>query len=90
MLSYHLQMYNNSGDFYGYIRSTKKSVLKVAENGLFLEGRSCYGVAKELTTRGMKTPGSKDKWSAGSVKSILTNEKYKGDALLQNRSPLIF
>lgn len=31
----------------------------------------------------MKTPGGKDKWSAGSVKSILTNEKYKGDALLQ-------
>ncbi len=51
--------------------------------GLFLEGRSCYGVAKELTARGMKTPGGKDKWSAGSVKSILANEKYKGDALLQ-------
>ena len=50
---------------------------------LFLEGRSCYGVAKELTARGIKTPGGKDKWSAQSVKSILTNEKYKGDALLQ-------
>jgi site-specific DNA recombinase len=51
--------------------------------GLFLEGRSCYGVAKELTSRGIKTPGGKDKWSAQSVRSILTNEKYKGDALLQ-------
>ena len=51
--------------------------------GLFLEGRSCYGVAKELTARGIKTPGGKDTCSAQSVRSILTNEKNKGDALLQ-------
>lgn len=51
--------------------------------GLFLEGRSCYGVAKELTARGIKTPGGKDNWSAGTVLGILRNEKYKGDALLQ-------
>lgn len=32
---------------------------------------------------GIKSPGGKDKWNAGAVRSILTNEKYKGDALLQ-------
>ena len=29
------------------------------------------------------TPGGKEKWSISTVKSILSNEKYKGDALLQ-------
>lgn len=51
--------------------------------GLFLEGNSPFGIAKILTEKGIKTPGGKDKWSSGSVRSILTNEKYKGDALLQ-------
>ena len=32
---------------------------------------------------GVKTPRGKDKWYQGTVRSILTNEKYKGDALLQ-------
>ena len=29
------------------------------------------------------TPGGKERWAGSTVKSILTNEKYKGDALLQ-------
>lgn len=29
------------------------------------------------------TPGGKEKWSISTVRSILSNEKYKGDALLQ-------
>lgn len=37
----------------------------------------------KLTADGIKSPGGKDKWNAGAVRSILTNEKYKGDALLQ-------
>ena len=40
-------------------------------------------MAKELTRRGLKTPTGKDTWCASSVMSILTNEKYKGDLLLQ-------
>jgi flagellar capping protein FliD len=40
-------------------------------------------IAKQLTKRGLKTPGGKSKWSARTVYSILQNEKYKGDALLQ-------
>ena len=33
--------------------------------------------------RGIVTPGGKKKWNESTVLSILTNEKYKGDALLQ-------
>lgn len=51
--------------------------------GLFLQGRSPYAIAKALTSEGIPTPGGKKTWSASTVKSILTNEKYKGDALLQ-------
>ena len=51
--------------------------------GLFLQGRSPYQIAKMLTEKGIPTPGGKKVWGKAVVESILTNEKYKGDALLQ-------
>jgi DNA invertase Pin-like site-specific DNA recombinase/regulator of replication initiation timing len=50
---------------------------------LFLEGGTPHSIAKKLTQMGIHTPGGCKKWFSGTVKSILTNEKYKGDALLQ-------
>ena len=50
---------------------------------LFLSELTPHGIGKELTARHIPTPGGKEKWTASTVKSILTNEKYKGDALLQ-------
>ena len=50
---------------------------------MFLEGYTTYAIAKALTEDGIPTPGGKTLWRKGVVKSILTNEKYKGDALLQ-------
>lgn len=38
---------------------------------------------KALMNRGMLSPSGKEKWYASTVESILTNEKYKGSALLQ-------
>lgn len=51
--------------------------------GMFLQGQSTYAIARKLTEEGLETPAGKTKWYASTVKSILTNEKYKGDALLQ-------
>ena len=51
--------------------------------GMFLQGRSPFAIAKALTEEGIPTPGGKKNWSGSTVQSILTNEKYKGDALLQ-------
>ncbi len=51
--------------------------------GLFLQGRSPHAIAKLLTAEGIPSPGGKEVWSSSTVKSILCNEKYKGDALLQ-------
>jgi len=52
---------------------------------LFLEGWSCNSIAKHLTVQGIKTPGGKDQWHSTTVKSILINEKYHGNAILQKR-----
>ena len=50
---------------------------------LFLGGRSFYAITKELEKWGIKSPSGKDKWYISTVRSILTNEKYRGDALIQ-------
>lgn len=79
------------GRFLGYDRGEHGELIvneKEAETvreiyRLFLSGLTPHGIAKELTARHIPTPGGKVKWTASTVKSILTNEKYKGDALLQ-------
>lgn len=57
---------------------------------MFLSGYTFHTIAKELTEKGVKTPAGKNKWSPTTVRSILTNEKYKGDALLQKRFTVDF
>ena len=57
---------------------------------LFLEGLSPHAVAAELTRRGIKTPGGKDVWNQQTVRRMLSNEKYKGDALLQKEFTVDF
>ncbi len=49
----------------------------------FLAGKSISQIAEDLTARGIPTPGGKTKWRISTVNSILRNEKYKGDAILQ-------
>lgn len=79
------------GQFMGYdkgedgnlVLNEKEAVTIKRIYGMFLQGKTPYGIAKQLTLDGILTPGKKDTWSAGTVKSILSNEKYKGDALLQ-------
>ena len=50
---------------------------------LFLEGKTPIGIAKILTEDGVPTPGGAKKWSSQTVRRMLSNEKYRGDALLQ-------
>ena len=57
---------------------------------MFLQGMTPFGIASKLTKEKILTPGKKQKWSASTVKSILGNEKYKGDALLQKSYTLDF
>lgn len=50
---------------------------------MFLLGQAPLSIATYLTNQGIPTPSGKRKWSPQSIVSILTNEKYKGDAVLQ-------
>jgi DNA invertase Pin-like site-specific DNA recombinase len=57
---------------------------------LFLEGKTPAGVCRYLDAQGIPTPSGKKKWSQTTVGSILSNEKYKGDALLQKKFTVDF
>lgn len=50
---------------------------------MFISGLSPYNIGNRLSEMGIKSPAGKKKWQASTVRSILTNEKYKGDALAQ-------
>ena len=58
--------------------------------GEFLAGKSACQIAKELTEDGIPTPAGKEKWSPATVQNILSNEKYRGDALLQKTFSIDF
>ena len=49
----------------------------------YLEGASCKKIAKGLERDGILTSRGKKKWHDTSIRLILENEKYMGDALLQ-------
>lgn len=57
---------------------------------MFLYGKSPSAIASYLTDEGIPTPGGKAIWRAKVIENILTNEKYKGDALLQKRYTVDF
>lgn len=57
---------------------------------LLLEGMTPHSIATELTSRKIKTPMGKYVWNQQTVRRILSNEKYKGDALLQKEFTVDF
>jgi len=57
---------------------------------MFLEGKTTQGIANYLIEHGILSPAGKKTWRSSTVASILTNEKYKGDALLQKRFTVDF
>lgn len=52
---------------------------------MFIEGMATSRIAKTLTDEGVPTPAGKKKWQVSVVESILTNEKFKGEARLQKK-----
>ncbi len=57
---------------------------------MFLEGKTPFGIAKYLSDQEVPTPAGKKNWQTSTVQSILSNEKYKGDALLQKKFTVDF
>lgn len=79
-------------NFLGYKKENGKIVIDEEQAiivrriySMFLkEGKTCSGIAVQLKKEGILTPsGNSSNWQKNTVLSILTNEKYKGDALLQ-------
>ncbi|MDL2318727.1 recombinase family protein, partial [Eubacteriales bacterium OttesenSCG-928-A19] len=50
---------------------------------MFIEGKTPSAIARYLMKNGIPSPAGKKTWETATVQSILGNEKYKGDALLQ-------
>ena len=49
----------------------------------FLDGDSLHTIVDKLAQRHIPSPKGKENWSTPTIQSILSNEKYKGDVLLQ-------
>ena len=81
-------MYNN---FLGYRKGADDKPEIIPEEAeiiklifrKFLDGMSYGGIIKYLKEQGIKTKKGKDDWSRSVIMNILTNEKYKGDVLVQ-------
>ena len=59
-------------------------IVRMIYRMFLVEGKTPTGIAKNLKSQNIKTPtGKSSNWSKNTIISILTNEKYKGDALLQ-------
>lgn len=50
---------------------------------LYLQGKTINAISRYLTEQGIPTPGGKTIWGIQVIRSILRNEKYAGNALLQ-------
>ena len=48
----------------------------------FLAGDSYSTIAQYLMEDGIQTPAGKEKWSESTIRSILSNERYKGDVVI--------
>ena len=49
----------------------------------FLDGDSLHTIVDKLAQHHIPSPKEKETWSTTTLRSLLSNEKYKGDALLQ-------
>lgn len=49
----------------------------------YASGSTTGTIARNLEKAGIPSPSGGSRWYAGTVRNILSNEKYKGDALLQ-------
>ena len=70
------------------VESEAKTVRKIY--ALFLDGETYRSIAELLTGEGITTPGGLAKWGVSTVRSILQNEKYAGNAILQKKFTVDF
>ncbi len=77
--------------FLGYTKDENKHLVVVPEEAEivkriyreYLEGASMLKIARGLEADGIQNGAGKEKWHTSNINTILRNEKYIGDALLQ-------
>jgi len=88
----------NHNRFLGYTKDENKQLVIVHEEAEivkriyreYLEGASLLQIARGLEADGILTAAKKPKWRPETLKKILQNEKYIGDALLQKTYTIDF
>ena len=85
------QIQINHNRFLGYTKDENKHLVIVPEEAEvvrrifleYLEGSSLVEIARRLEADGILKAAGKTKWRPETLRNILRNEKYMGDALLQ-------
>lgn len=88
----------NHRRFMGYTKDEDGNLIIVPEEAEIikriyrecLEGKSLTGIGRDLEKDGILTAANKPRWRAETIKKILQNEKYIGDALLQKTTTVDF
>lgn len=65
------------------IVESEAKTIRLIYDMFYYQGKTPSSIATILTREGITTPSGKVRWVSSTIESILTNEKYKGDALLQ-------
>lgn len=68
---------------YGFAINEEQAIIVKIIFKMYLQGYSTYCIAQFLEKWDINAPAGGSKWHASAVQSILKNEKYKGDAMLQ-------
>ncbi len=85
--------------FLGYDKGAEKFTMVVNEEQaaivrrlffLFLQGYTPHTISRIFTKEQIPSPAGMDTWNQQTVRRMLSNEKYKGDALLQKEFTIDF
>jgi len=79
----HFLGYEKGEDGFPKIVESEAKIIRCIYDMFYFKGKTPSNIASHLTEEKIPTPAGKEVWQASTVESILTNEKYKGDALLQ-------
>ena len=85
----HFLGYNRGPDGNLVVNKEQAETVKLIYR-LYLSGYTFHSIAKKLTEQKIPTPAGCKIWRPNTVRSILMNEKYKGDALLQKKFTVDF
>ena len=75
--------YEKGENGYPKIVESEAKIVRKIYDLFYFKGKTPTYIATYLTEKKIPSPSGKEIWQSSTVESIFTNEKYKGDALLQ-------